>query len=448
MEKKYETIKLYIKDLIKENKLKQGQRLPAIRTLAKEHNCNKSTIIKAYSELEDEHMIYSIPKSGYYLVEELDYKGEIEGQRIDFTNVFPHNKLIPYKEFNHCINKAVETYKQSLFSYGEAQGLESLRINLSEYLKEEQIFSSYENIVITTGAQQALSILGKMNFPNNKKVVLVEQPTYGVIQKLIELEGIDLIGIERDKNGIDLLKLEKIFKNENVKLFYTIPRFHNPLGTSYSEKEKRKIVDLAEKYDVYIIEDDYLADININNKNLSMYYYDVYERVIYVRSFSKTFMPGIRIGTAILPKDLIKEFLKYKICYDLNTSVLSQGALEIFIKSGMINNHVRKVKLEYLKKMEFAKKCIASLNLEQVIQSEIFIPKTGFFIWIKLPEDINMKILIKHLNKNNVYVEEGFKFFVKEENNEKNIRLCIASLEENEIKLGLKMIGQVVSKLL
>ncbi|GFZ31472.1 GntR family transcriptional regulator [Clostridium zeae] len=447
MEKKYEAIKLYIKDLIKEKKLKQGQRLPAIRVLAKEHNCNKSTIIKAYSELEAEHMIYSIPKSGYYLVEQLEHES-IEGEKIDFTKVFPHNKLLPYKEFNHCINKAVENYKQSLFSYGEAQGLKSLRINLCEYLEKEQIFSSYENIVITTGAQQALSILCKMNFSNNKKVILVEQPTYGVIQKLIELEGVDLIGIERDKNGIDLLKLEKIFKNENVKFFYTIPRFHNPLGTSYSEKEKRKIVDLAEKYNVYIIEDDYLADINVNNKNLSMYYYDVYERVIYVRSFSKTFMPGIRIGAAILPKYLTKEFLKYKTCYDLNTSVLSQGALEIFIKSGMLSNHVRKVKLGYLKKMEFVKKCITSLNLEQVIQSEIFIPKTGFFIWIKIPDGINMKILIECLNKNNVYVDEGVTFFIKEENNAKHIRLCIANLEEYEIKLGLKIIGQVIQRLL
>lgn len=109
-----------------------------------------------------------------------------------------------------------------------------------------------------------------------------------------------------------------------------ISRFHNPLDTSYSEKDKKTIVELANKYDVYLVEDDYLVDLESNNKRLPAFYYDDNGRVIYIKSFSKTFMPGIRIGAAVINEELKKQFLIHKRCTDLNTSVLAQGALEIF----------------------------------------------------------------------------------------------------------------------
>jgi DNA-binding transcriptional MocR family regulator len=350
MEKKYELIIRHIKKLVTLNQLNQGDRLPSIRTMAEKFKCNKSTVIRAYNELELNHKIYSIPKSGYYLVEKSNLN-DTEYNTIDFSKVMPEPKLLPYKEFNHCINRAVDLYKSSLFSYSDAQGLKSLRKVLVNHFSEHQVFTSEEKIFITSGSQQALSILSKMSFPNRNKNILVEQPTYSLMQRLVQLNGDKLIGIKRNYNGIDFNELESIFKNGNIKFFYTISRFHNPLGTSYSEKDKQRIIELAEKYDVYIVEDDYLVDIDTNKKTLPMFYYDIWERVIYVKSFSKAFMPGIRIGAVVLHEKLKNEFLKHKRCYDLSTSVLAQGALEIFINSGMYRNHMKKAKYEYKKKM-------------------------------------------------------------------------------------------------
>lgn len=130
---------------------------------------------------------------------------------------------------------------------------------------------------------------------------------------------------------------------------------HNPLGTSYSEKDKRCIAELAEKYDVYIVEDDYLADLDKSKKSLPIYYYDIWERVVYLKSFSKTFMPGIRLGAVILQEKLKSEFLKHKRYYDLSTSALEQGALEIYINSGMYKKHIQKNPVYIYEKNELFK---------------------------------------------------------------------------------------------
>lgn len=443
MKKKYEGIIQYIEKILNENKLKPGDRLPSIRSLANQYECNKSTIIRAYKELEDRHMIYSIPKGGFYLVDWNSF--EIQNHnRIDFSELMPDPKLLPYKEFNYCVNRAVEHYKNSLFTYSDPQGLESLRKTLVEHLEGYQVFTSHSNIFITSGAQQALSILTKMTFPNNKNKILVEQPTYGLIQKSAELNGIQLLGINRDNQGINLKDLEEIFKRERVKFFYTIPRYHNPLGTSYSEGTKKKIVELAAKYDVYIVEDDYLVDIEHNKKILPAFFYDVSERVIYVKSFSKGFLPGIRLGAVVLNGELREEFIKHKRCHDLSTSVLDQGALEIFINSGMYQKHIKKVQQEYRKKMNLLKESLRNWSIPRL---EIYTPEIGLFVWIKLPKEKSINTLVKRLKDQNIYISpiEDFIFHHKSYNN--GFRLCITKLTTSQIKIGLQRIYDELEKL-
>lgn len=441
--KKYELVIKHIEKLIELNQLKQGERLPSIRYLADKYQCSKSTVIRAYKELEMNHKIYALPKSGYYLVEKKN-TNSYQYHTIDFSEVAPDPKLLPYKEFNHCINRAIDLYKDNLFSYGDSQGLESLRKVLLNHFIQHQIFTSEENIFISSGSQQALSIFSKMPFPNGKKNILVEQPTYSLIHRLAELNGDEIIGINRNFRGIDFDELKTVFKNGNIKFFYTIPRFQNPLGTSYSEKEKKRIAELARKYDVYIIEDDYLADIDINKKALPVFYYDIAERVIYVKSFSKAFMPGIRIGAVVLHEKLRAEFLKHKRCYDLSTSVLAQGALEIFINSGMYKNHIKKAQLEYRKKMNYLRESLKNIDTNEI---DFFIPETGFFIWVRLPKNIDMDILIKRLKEKNIYISSANDFFIENNSNEKSFRICISKLTEDDIRTGIPILFEEINRL-
>jgi DNA-binding transcriptional MocR family regulator len=433
VERKYERVISYIEKLIANNELTQGERLPSIRELADKLKCNKATIIRAYKEMEINHRIYAIPKGGYYLVEKSVNRDECYSI-IDFTEVLPDPKLLPYKEFNHCINKAVELYKSSLFTYGDIQGLESLRKVLVNHFSDQQVFAKEEKIFITNGSQQGLSILTEMSFSNGRNNVLVEQPTYSLVQRLVEINGDKLIGITRTSKGIDFNELEEIFKHGDIKFFYTIPRLHNPLGTSYTEKEKKKIIELAERYDVYIVEDDYLGDIDTDKKAAPIHYYDIWDRVIYVKGFSKTFMPGIRIGAVVLPEKLRMEFLKHKRCVDLGTAVLSQGALEIFISSGMYNKHIKKAQLEYRRKMDYVRELIKGIDTREM---EINIPHTGFFIWIVLPDYANIKILERTLKDKRIHISSSKDFFIRDELCRNGIRLCISSLSKEQIRVGI-----------
>ncbi len=438
--KKYEIVVEKILQMISNKELKLGQRLPTIRELARELGFNKSTIIRAYSELEKNHKIYSITKSGYYLLDVLDEKENTE--IIDFSEVVLDPRVLPYNEFLHSTTQAVNKYKSSLFSYSSSQGLETFREIIKVHFEERQIFSKTENIFVTSGSQQALNIISKMKFPSQKEVALVEIPTYNLLLRLLELSNTDIISYRRTFDGFDIKDIEEKLKEKNIKFLYLIPRLHNPLGVSYTKEEKLKILDLAKKHDVYIIEDDYLADMDCLKNNYPFYYYDTSDRVIYLKSFSKAFMPGIRISAVIIPEKLKSEFLKYKELIDLNTSLISQASLEVYIGSGMYNLHIKKIKKVYKKKINYFKSIYDSLDSSNM---KTIIPDTGFFIYLVFSKQLDLDLLIERLKKQGVLVTTGKKYYVNQKTDIKSIRLCISGLTNDEIRSGLIKIVSTVN---
>jgi DNA-binding transcriptional MocR family regulator len=240
-----------------------------------------------------------------------------------------------------------------------------------------------------------------MRFPNHKTEILVEQPTYNGIVNLLKMNHIPVVGIERNFKGIDLAELERIFTTHEIKCFYTNPRFHHPLGTSLSRDEKKQILKLAYQYDVYVIEDDYLADLEIKKNSYPMYYDDINARVIYIKSFSKTLLPGLRIAAVVVPELLVNEFEKYKKWLDLGTAVLSQGALEIYIKCGMFHTHRKKIKKIYAEKMNLVSN---RLKAAQSPKFQCHVPDTGFFACIEFRDDVNIDKLMQTLDEKKIMI--------------------------------------------
>lgn len=400
---KYNDIVKYVEKQIQNNNIKFGEKMPTIRELSEKFHCSKVTVVRAYEEMQKNHIVYSVPQSGYYLVEKNILNKDNDNKIFDLASAAPDESVLPYEEFQHCLNQAINIYKQSLFNYPDAEGLKNLISILQKHLKQYQIFCKEKNIVITSGSQQALNILSIMPFPNEKNKVLTEQPTYNGFVKLLELNSIKALGIERNFNGIDFSELERKFATEDIKFFYTIPRFQNPLGSSYSNDDKKKILKLAEKYDVYIVEDDYLADLEIKSNNYPIYYYDISDRVIYVKSFSKILLPGLRVAAVVVPPKLKNIFLEYKKWSDLGTSILSQGALEIYIKSGMFNAHGEKIRRIYSERMLMLKN-ISEKHQNHNIQWHI--PYTGFFTCVEFMNKVNMNKIIEKLNKKGILIAD------------------------------------------
>lgn len=436
---KYNKVAGFIREGILEGRLKPGEKLPSIQSCARETGYNSDTIIKAYKLLEEEHLVYSAPKSGYYVVKSI-VKADYAMGEIDLNTVRPPDCINPYKDFYHCMEKSIAIYKNELLEYAPPQGMEELRAVLVKHLMNFQIFTRQQDIFITNGAQQALYILAAMPFPGNGRIVVMEQPTYSVMLKALYCSKVPVAGVSRTIDGIDLKELEAVFQTGDVKFFYTMPRFQNPTGFSYQHKQKQEIIRLACRYGVYIVEDDYLADLELDEKADSLYAMGEKERTVYIRSFSKTLLPGLRLGLAILPEALKKEFMTYKQSIDLNTPVLTQGALEIYLKSSMYPTHVARTRKFYKNKMEVLKKAC-----EQTFGHEVryHIPPTGIYAFIETGKNAADKI-VNRLLKDKILVSsiksgclDGFSV-------PEGIRLCVCNCTDEELERAVRRIKEEI----
>ena len=345
-ESKYQAVVSFLKKGIESGKFPTGSRLPSIRQLSQDFHCSKDTIQRALLELRHEQYLYAKPQSGYYVLE--------QGQHQDLEIEVTDEHASAYDDFRLCVNETLRGRENYLFNYYDNQeGLEELRQSVHQLLFNQALYCKPDQLVLTSGTQQALFILSQINFPSEGEEILVEQPTYHRMNRLLVAQGLAYQTIERRIDGIDLDELEEQFKSGKIKFFYTIPRFHYPLGHSYSDQEKRAILDLANQYGVYIVEDDYLGDLD-PRKGQTFHYLDTDDRVIYIKSFSTSLFPALRITALILPNALKEAFVAYKNILDYDSNLIMQKALSLYIDSQL-----------------FEKNRLARLTLQENYQAQI-----------------------------------------------------------------------------
>lgn len=442
--RKYHAILSDMENKIREGLYRPGQRLPSVRSAAESYGCSISTVTRAYAELEKRHAIYSVPQSGYFVVEKPgDWRDKRDGSVINFATVLPDVDVFPYLDFQHCLNKAIDIYKYDLFTYGDPQGLESFRHTLVSHLADDQVFAKAHRIMVTSGAQQALQLLARMPFPNGNTTILVEQPSYDLYLRFLEAEGTPVRGIPRTPAGVDLGELERIFSSREIKFFYTMSRYHNPLGASYSKEERKAIARLAGQYDVYVVEDDYMADLGVERSFDPIYAYDEHARVIYVKSFSKIIFPGLRVGTAVLPEGLLGTFQAYN-SYS-NTSLLSQAALEVYIKNGMYERHKHKISSLYASRLQVLMESVKRYNEAGLLE----VPEiaSGIYTPFMLQPTVNLEQLVKRLAARGVTVVPGKDFYLSGyREREKFLRISISQTSPEQIDEGVRTIVEEARK--
>ena len=340
----YQQLAQLLKNEILNGNLQKGDKLPSIRDLVEQYGVNKDTVQRALRSLREESFIYAVNKSGYYVLKNSDGK---EREEEDYSQ-------LPIEDLRICFNQSLASaHDLKLTRKEQASGMDELIQALMPILEEYGVYATTEQLVITTGTQQALYILLQLI---QRKKVLLEQPTYARMNELVKHLNIPYETIGRQMDGeIDLNRLEELFASGEFSLFYTISRFHNPLGGSYSEATKKKIVELASKYSVYIIEDDYMADF-VEGNATPLHYYDMDGRVIYVKSFSSILFSALKIGIVVLPKELVEPFAMRKLWMDYDSNVMMQKTFTLFIENGMFAKHRKAMVEDYSEKSKRAKK--------------------------------------------------------------------------------------------
>ena len=353
----YQQLANALKEEILSGNLQKGDKLPSVRELVATYGVNKDTVQRALRSLKDESFIYSREKSGYYVLKNSESK-PLEEFEEDYSQ-------LPIEDLRICFNQSLASaHDLKLTKKEQASGMDELIQALMPILEEYGVYATKEQLVITTGTQQALYIL--LQLIQGKKVLL-EQPTYARMNELVKHLNIPYETIERKMDGeVDLNRLEELFASGDFSLFYTISRFHNPLGGSYSEATKKKIVELANKYSVYIIEDDYMADF-VEGNATPLHYYDMDGHVIYVKSFSSILFSALKIGIVVLPKELVEPFAMRKLWMDYDSNVMMQKTFTLFIENGMFAKHRKAMVEDYSQKSRRAKNWLLSMKIKEGI---------------------------------------------------------------------------------
>lgn len=441
MDYKYSAVADWIRQKIEVGEYKPGGKLPSVQGLAEKMSCNADTVVKAYRQLEAEHLVYAVPKSGFYV---LKNKPALKvGGSLDMASMRPPAAINPYKDYYHCMEKASVLYRQRLFEYAPTQGMPELVQALAKHLTNFRIFTRPENVFVTSGAQQALYILAAMPFAGGGGKVVVEQPTYSVMLDVLRFAKVPVIGVRRTDRGLDLDELAAIFAQGDIKFFYTMPRYQNPTGFCYDESQKKAILKIAEQYGVYIVEDDYLADLETDGKADPLFACGAQQSVIYIQSFSKTLLPGLRLGMCLLPPQLHQAFLAGKRSVDLATPVITQAALEIFLKSKMYTHHVQRVKRFYRQKMTVLRQACQESAMGEACWH---IPATGIYAYLessRWPADE----LVRRLVERGLLVSGVDGCYIPGYDHTGGLRLCVCNASDEELRGAVAMIEQELSKL-
>ncbi len=417
-----------------------GMQLPSVRELCSTYHCSKSTAVKAYETLKNQHLVYSVPQSGYYIVENLMLGQEQDSSTIDFSTGNPISGAVHTPDLKHCLDRAVDLYRYHAVDH-DIKGIASLRELLVSYLAAFQVFTKTENLLVSLGAQPVLSILTQMPFPNGRDTVLVEQPTYGYYLDFLKFCGCKVRGIPRERAGIDLDRLEDLFKRGAIKFFYTVPQNHNPLGTAYRRAERKAIAELAARYDVYIVEDDYFGDVMSGPGYDPVFAFGDHRHHIYLKTFTKI-LPWLRIGLVVLPSGLLPTFERYielSYYYSYFTpSLISQATLEIYIRSNLLKKHAAafgKVLRDRLRCLERNIPSLAECGVQWTGGG------SGPYSYLKLPAAVSEGELLAALKAQQILLAAGDSYYLDPSAYEKGVRLSIARTDPGMIERGVAAIA-------
>ncbi len=352
--------------------------------------------------------------------------------KINLASGSPDPKLIPVKEIQESYMEVIENYKDKSFAYPGAGGQEDLIREIENYLPYLGLKKYNNEIIVTSGAQHAMELLGKYFLEND--VIAVENPTFIETFNTLKLRSSVSIPINLDQNGLQIDQLRDILKIISIKLLYVIPNCHNPAGVVLSEDRRKELVELAEKYNFYIIEDDPYRPI-AGKVPPPIKYFDKYDRVIYISSFSKILAPGLRIGFILVNRE-IAEKLALIEQLDFSTSTINQYVVSNLLKKGVITSRMGYIHDYYMRKLNILKDSLVDEGFSDFTRSEC-----GFFQLVDLKKD-SWKVFEEAIKLGLSFVPAS-SFFLR--GGTTMARLSISVATEEEIKTGVKLLKKAVS---
>lgn len=360
---------------------------------------------------------------------------------ISFAGGLPAPELFPIEEMKKAAIKVLDQKGAAALQYGPTEGYNPLREKIAKRMAKVKVNATIDNILITSGSQQGLDFVARV-FINPGDVVICESPTYlGAINAFKAYEP-RFVEVPTDDNGMILEELEKALKeNPNAKFIYVIPDFQNPTGKTWSIERRKGLVELANKYNVAVVEDNPYGELRFEGEILpSLQHFDTEGRVIFLGTFSKILTPGVRLGWICAHTEVLSKFIMVKQGADLQSATTAQMEVDQLLEDYDIEEHIEKIKAVYKKRKDLMIKTMEEEFPEGVTWTN---PQGGLFTWVVLPEHLNAReIAVKALEKDVAYVPGGA--FFPTGGHENTFRMNYSNMPEDKIVEGIKRLGEVL----
>lgn len=350
---------------------------------------------------------------------------------ISFAGGLPAVEGFPVMELHDVMQSFIPKYGEKAMQYSATEGIRPLRDYVANRLNHIHGKSlDRDNILITSGSQQALDILGKVFLDQGDKV-LVEEPTYFSALNVFRSYEVAINGCETDEAGV---VLPEEWHHEKLKFAYYIPDFQNPSGRQWTKERKMAILNKHKETGIPLIEDCPYSEINFQDeKQVSMLSMDTEGLVIHLGSFSKVFCPGLRVGYIVGDKDLIAKCALMKQSMDLHTSTMTQYLLLAYLEKYLLEDNINKVKGLYKHKRDVMIEAVSSEFGE--IASYV-VPNGGMFLWVTLPSHINTRKLYYKALEEGVMFIAGDAFYT-DGRKSSGLRLNYTNMSDEQIKKGI-----------
>lgn len=368
---------------------------------------------------------------------------------ISFAGGLPAPELFPDKEIAQILQVVMKNTPKEALQYGTTEGQKALKAELVKLLKESENISVVpEQILIVSASQQALDMSARM-FVNPGDAIVTASPTYLGALQAFQVAGADIIGADSDENGIIPQDLEAKLaaikaQGRTCKFIYVVPDFQNPTGTTIPQERRLQILELAKKYNTFILEDSPYRQVRFEGKAPSTFFeLDKNQgNVMTMFTFSKVFVPGFRLGFIIGPKEVIAKYVILKQAMDLCTSPFLQLATAEYLHRGLLYTHIRDLVSCYREKRDHMLEMLSKYMPPGVTWTR---PEGGLFLWLTLPKHINAAELLHKAIANKVAFVAGVDFYPHLDVHN-DMRLNFSYSSKAQIEEGLKRLAQTIKE--
>lgn len=370
---------------------------------------------------------------------------------ISFAGGLPAPEMFPVKEFQEACNQVLSDHGAQALQYSTTEGYLPLRELIVRHNARFNVKVTTENILITSGSQQALDFIGRL-FINRGDHVVVESPTYVGALQAWNAYGAQYISVESDENGMIVDKLEEALRI-GPKFIYVLPNFQNPSGATMSIERRQQLIRLADQYGVPIVEDDPYGQLRYDGKHipslstLDSRYRDTNSdeysgNVIYLSTFSKLLAPGLRLGWVIAPPQVIRKLVLTKQAADLHTSSFNQHVAYEVAKDGFLDEHVKLIRATYRERRD-----VMLEMMDEVFPTEMrwTKPLGGMFLWGILPEGVDAAEVLKTAVERKVAFVPGVAFH-SNGSGKNTMRLNFSFSSPDTIREGMTRLGTTLKE--